>query len=163
MEIGDIVKWLDIKAEPKETKAQGRYTEATLVRELEKFGIGRPSTFASLLSVIQDKNYVESKNIPAKEVIIKEYNLKPNIWPAESTELKKKVGAEKNKLVPTELGKSVLQFILKHFDAIIQMLCEKIRNLSLEFSKSTKEIELQNSAQSVNRALKESEDNMLEI
>jgi hypothetical protein len=42
-------------------------------------------------------------------------------------------------------------------------LCEKIRNLSLEFSKSTKEIELQNSAQSVNRALKESEDNMLEI
>ena len=43
------------------------------------------------------------------------------------------------------------------------MLCEKIRNLSLEFSKSTKEIELQNSAQSVNRALKESEDNMLEI
>ena len=116
MEIGDNVKWLDIKAEPKETKAQGRYTEATLVRELEKFGIGRPSTFASLLSVIQDKNYVESKNIPAKEVIIKEYNLKPNIWPAESTELKKKVGAEKNKLVPTELGKSVLQFILKHFD-----------------------------------------------
>jgi DNA topoisomerase-1 len=116
MKVGDKVKWTDMKAEPKETKAQGRYTEATLVRELEKFGIGRPSTFASLIATIQDKNYVETKNIPAKEVKIKEYNLKPNHWPAEEKELKKKVGAEKNKLVPTDLGRSVLTFMLKHFN-----------------------------------------------
>lgn len=113
---GDKVKWTDMKAEPKETKAQGRYTEATLVRELEKFGIGRPSTFASLIATIQDKNYVETKNIPAKEVTIKEYTMKPNQWPADGKELKKKVGAEKNKLVPTDLGRSVLVFMLKHFN-----------------------------------------------
>ena len=113
---GDKVKWNDIKAEPKETKAQGRYTEATLVRELEKFGIGRPSTFASLIATIQDKNYVETKDIPAKEVKTKEYLLKPLQWPANEKELKKKVGAEKNKLVPTELGRSVLTFMLKHFN-----------------------------------------------
>ena len=113
---GDKVEWLNMKAEPKETKAQGRYTEAMLVRELEKFGIGRPSTFASLIATIQDKSYVETKNIPAKEVIVKEYSLKPNEWPATIKELKKKVGAEKNKLVPTELGRSVLNFILKHFN-----------------------------------------------
>jgi DNA topoisomerase-1 len=116
LEVGDKVKWQDMKAEPKETKAQGRYTEAVLVRELEKFGIGRPSTFASLIATIQDKNYVETKDIPAKEVKVKEYLMKPSIWPAEEKELKKKVGAEKNKLVPTELGRSVLVFMLKHFN-----------------------------------------------
>ena len=116
IKVGDKVKWTDMKAEPKETKAQGRYTEATLVRELEKFGIGRPSTFASLITTIQDKNYVETKDIPAKEVTVKEYMLKPNVWPVNEKELKKKVGAEKNKLVPTDLGRSVLSFILKHFN-----------------------------------------------
>ena len=116
LEVGDKVKWQDMKAEPKETKAQGRYTEAVLVRELEKFGIGRPSTFASLIATIQDKNYVETKDIPAKEVKVKEYTMKPSNWPAEEKELKKKVGAEKNKLVPTELGRSVLVFMLKHFN-----------------------------------------------
>ena len=116
LEVGEKVEWVDMKASPKETKAQGRYTEATLVRELEKFGIGRPSTFASLLSTIQEKNYVEMKTIPAKEVVIKEYNVTPNTWPAKEMEIKKKIGAEKNKLVPTELGRSVLQFIIKHFD-----------------------------------------------
>ena len=116
LEVGEKVEWVDMKASPKETKAQGRYTEATLVRELEKFGIGRPSTFASLLSTIQEKNYVEMKTIPAKEVVIKEYNVTPNTWPAKEMEIKKKIGSEKNKLVPTELGRSVLQFIIKHFD-----------------------------------------------
>ena len=116
LEPGDKVKWLDMKAEPKETRAQGRYTEATLVRELEKFGIGRPSTFASLIATIQDKNYVETKDIVAREVKVKEYTMKPNQWPAEEKELKKKVGAEKNKLVPTDLGRSVLFFVLKHFN-----------------------------------------------
>ena len=116
LEPGDKVKWLDMKTEPKETKAQGRYTEATLVRELEKFGIGRPSTFASLIATIQDKNYVETKDIPAREVKVKEYSMKPSQWPANELELKKKMGAEKNKLVPTDLGRSVLTFILKHFN-----------------------------------------------
>ncbi len=116
LKVGDKLEWIDMKAEPRETKAQGRYTEATLVRELEKHGIGRPSTFASLLSVIQEKNYVETKDIPAKEVIVKEYSVKPHQWPAKVKELKKKQGAEKNKLMPTDLGRSVLRFMLEHFD-----------------------------------------------
>lgn len=117
---GEKIKWLDMNAEPKETRAQGRYTEATLVRELEKFGIGRPSTFASLIATIQDKNYVETKNIPAKDVVVKEYVLKPSIWPPAETEQKKKVGAEKNKLVPSDLGRSVLSFMLKHFNDLFE-------------------------------------------
>lgn len=116
LQVGETVSWNYMKGEPKETKAQGRYTEATLVRELEKFGIGRPSTFASLLSVIQEKNYVETKNIPAKEITTKEYTLYPCKYPMKAQILKKKVGGEKNKLVPTELGRSVLHFMLTHFE-----------------------------------------------
>lgn len=116
LNIGDQVQWTTMKAEPKETKAQGRYTEATLVRELEKCGIGRPSTFASLIAAIQEKDYVTIKDIPAKEVTVKEYAMKPKQWPATEKTLQKKVGAEKSKLVPTELGRSVLHFMLTHFD-----------------------------------------------
>jgi DNA topoisomerase-1 len=105
-----------MKAEPKETKAQGRYTEATLVRELEHFGIGRPSTFASLLSVIQEKNYVEVRDFPAKEVMVKEYLVTPQKWPPNTIQQKKKMGGEKQKLVPTDLGESVLNYLLTHFD-----------------------------------------------
>ena len=117
---GDKLQWLTMKAEPKETKALPRFTEATLIRELEKHGIGRPSTYASLLDTIQEKKYVEIKDIPAKEVQITEYTLKPNQWPPTETMLKKKIGAEKSKLVPTELGRSVLQFLLKYFNDLFE-------------------------------------------
>ena len=120
LQVGDVIQWKTMNAESKETKAQGRYTEATLVRELEKHGIGRPSTFASLLSAIQDKNYVEIKDIPAREVSVMEYTLTANEWPALEKETKKKVGAEKNKLVPTELGRSVLTFLLQHFTDLFE-------------------------------------------
>jgi len=116
LEVGDEVKWTHMTAEPKETKAQGRFTEATLVRELEHHGMGRPSTFASLLSTIQERGYVEQKDIPGTNVLLTEYSICPAQWPATKTQTKKKVGAEKNKLVPTELGRSVLRFLLQHFD-----------------------------------------------
>ena len=114
--VGNKVQWTTITAHPKETKAQGRYTEATLIRELEKHGIGRPSTFASLLATIQDKNYVEVVDIPPRTVTMKQYTVKPSIWPPQMEEQKKKVGAEKKKLVPTPLGRSVLSFMITHFD-----------------------------------------------
>jgi DNA topoisomerase I len=114
--IGDRIPWEEMRAEPKESRAQSRYTEATLVRELERHGIGRPSTFASLLSVIQDKNYVSLQDIPPKEIETTEYSVKPNRFPPEKKTGKKKLGGEKSKLVPTDLGRSVLTFVLKHFD-----------------------------------------------
>ena len=120
LQVGDKVAWSTMKAMAKETKAQGRYTEATLVRELEKYGIGRPSTFASLLSAIQDKQYVEITDIPAREVSTVEYTLTASCWPAAEQVVKKKVGAEKKKLVPTELGRSSLTFLMKHFADIFE-------------------------------------------
>jgi DNA topoisomerase-1 len=116
LDVGTRVQWSMMMAEPKETKAQGRYTEATLVRELETFGIGRPSTFATLLAAIQDKNYVEERDFPPKEVNVKEYTISPSQWPPAALTKKKKVGGEKRKLVPTELGRSVLSYLLTHFE-----------------------------------------------
>jgi DNA topoisomerase-1 len=116
LKVGDSIEWTKMEAAPKETKAQGRYTEATLVRALETQGIGRPSTFASLLSVIQEKGYVETRDLPPKEIQIKQYQTTPGQWPPTETLQKKKVGAEKKKLVPTPLGRSVLEFAVKHFD-----------------------------------------------
>ena len=116
LQVGARVLWNTMTAEPKETKAQGRYTEATLVRELESFGIGRPSTFATLLAAIQDKNYVEERDFPPKEVSVKEYTMQTAQWPPTALHKKKKVGGEKRKLVPTELGRSVLSYLLTHFE-----------------------------------------------
>lgn len=118
---GDKLKWMNMKGHEKETKASTRFTEAMIIRELEKYGIGRPSTFASLLATIQEKNYVEIKNIPAKEILVKEYILaKPNTLPIKKGDIKKMIGAEKNKLVPTELGRSVLKFMLSHFNDLFE-------------------------------------------
>ena len=116
MKVGDKAHWNNIRAEPKESKAKGRYTEATLVREMETYGIGRPSTFASLLSAIQEKDYVALRDLPAKEVQITEYSLQPNTWPPSKSETKKKTGAEKNKLVPTDLGRSVWNWLRTQFE-----------------------------------------------
>jgi DNA topoisomerase-1 len=113
--LGDHLTWTTMKAEPKETKASGRYSEATLVRELEAHGIGRPSTFASLLSAIQEKNYVETKDIPPKELTLTEFQMKPQEWPPLKHETKKKVGGEKKKMVPTELGRSVWGYLKTTF------------------------------------------------
>ena len=113
---GMIVNWTGLTASPKETKAAGRYTEATLVRELEKRGIGRPSTFASLIGTILDKNYVEKRDTPAREVQVKTFTLAPGCWPPTAISISKKVGAEKQKLAPSTLGLSALEFCLKEFD-----------------------------------------------
>jgi DNA topoisomerase-1 len=113
---GTKISWTSIKASPHESKAPGRYTEATLIRELEKHGIGRPSTFASLISAIQDKSYVETKDIEGKQVEIKAYTVVPSTWPPTANIIKKTVGKEKQKLVPTDLGRSALKFMLAHFD-----------------------------------------------
>jgi DNA topoisomerase-1 len=103
-------------AKPKESKPKGRYTEATLVRELEKKGIGRPSTFASLIATIVDKQYVEIKDIPAVTQNSKTYTLTSlNQWPPTEEVFQLKKGGEKARILPTPLGTSILDFAIKNF------------------------------------------------
>jgi DNA topoisomerase-1 len=112
---GTLLTWTQVQAHPHETKAAPRYTEATLVRELERHGIGRPSTFASLLAAVQDRGYAEITDIPGRDADVKTYTLSDPVKPLQEQVVKKKLGAEKKKLVPTELGKACLTFLQTHF------------------------------------------------
>ena len=113
------ISWLSLRAEEKFTSPLSRYNEATLVRELEKKGIGRPSTFASLVSSIVDKNYVETKNEESKEVNLRKLILSaPFIWPYKSELEKKKIGGQKQKMFPTNLGTQVYEFCMREFSEL---------------------------------------------
>lgn len=116
LKLQQTIRWLNLTAEEKFTSPPNRYNEATLVRELEKKGIGRPSTFASLVASIVDKNYVESKTEDSKEVELKKLILSaPNIWPYKLESQKKKVAGQKQKMFPTNLGVQVYEFCMKEF------------------------------------------------
>lgn len=112
---GALLTWTSLQAVPKRSKASPRFTEATLIRELEHKGIGRPSTFASLVETILDKGYAEKKDIEGQKIKNTMMNLVPNTWPPSYTSTEVALGAEKQKLVPTELGTSVLTFCLANF------------------------------------------------
>jgi DNA topoisomerase-1 len=107
--------WSVIQANPKSTKAQPRFNEATLIRELEHKGIGRPSTFASLVETLFDKKYVEKKDIPGSKINHTTISLTPTEWPPITTTKQVATGVEKNKLAPTALGESVLTFCIREF------------------------------------------------
>lgn len=114
--VGTRVSWLSMKGMEKETTSQGRFTEASLVRELEKHGIGRPSTFASLLSVLQDKGYTLLKDIPATSISLRSHELLPKQWPPTTQTTVSLRGGEKRKLVPTPLGRSVWEWLSHHME-----------------------------------------------
>lgn len=119
LEPGTKVMWRTLEAVPRETKAPPRYTEATLVRELERRGIGRPSTFASLVGTILDKNYIEKRDTPARDAFVRQLRLeRPGQWPPTVAQLTKKVGAERQKLAPTALGISALDFCVREFPGL---------------------------------------------
>ena len=117
---GTVLQWKQLNAQPHETRAQPRYTEATLVRSLEQHGIGRPSTFASLLAAVQDRGYALITNLPGKSVEQTSYTLIDPTKPLQTKKELKTLGAEKKKLVPTDLGRSCLQFLDQHFAHLFQ-------------------------------------------
>ena len=115
LKTGDPLAWKTLAAHPHVTKPTGRYTEATLVRELERRGIGRPSTFASLVGTVLDKEYAKKEDKPATEIDFTSYHLDRPSWPPTRQIEKKRVGAEKQKLSPTSLGTSVHDFCIREF------------------------------------------------
>jgi DNA topoisomerase-1 len=106
-----------ITATERYTRPPARFTEASLVKKLEELGIGRPSTYAPTISTIQNRNYVEKGAVEGVErkyvqLVLKSDTLKEN-------ELSEKVGSDKGKLVPTDIGMIVTDFLVKNFDAIL--------------------------------------------
>lgn len=94
-----------------------RYSEASIIKKMEKLGIGRPSTYASIIDTIMTRNYVKKDNVEGikKEIIILTLEGNKII----EKEDKVSIGSEKNKLIPTNIGKDTTQFLEKHFDKLM--------------------------------------------
>lgn len=106
-----------ITATERYTRPPYRYTEASLVKQLEELGIGRPSTYAPTISTIQNRNYVEKGTVEGVERNYTQLTLKSGkVIDAELTE---KVGSDKGKLVPTDIGMIVTDFLVNHFESIL--------------------------------------------
>ncbi|MDR1004233.1 MAG: type I DNA topoisomerase [Prevotellaceae bacterium] len=114
---GELLQYKEITATERFTQAPFRYTEASLVRKMEELGIGRPSTYAPTISTIQQRGYVEKGDREGTE---RSYNIMSlqggNITDDTRTET---VGNEKNKLLPTDTGLVVTDFLVQHFPYIM--------------------------------------------
>jgi DNA topoisomerase-1 len=117
MTIGDELNLQSLHATERFTRAPYRYSEASLVKKLEELGIGRPSTYAATISRIMDKKYVEKGAIEGNDRSYRELRLKEN--EIVSKTLTEKVGADKGKLVPTDIGFVVSDFLVEHFPSIV--------------------------------------------
>lgn len=106
-----------ITATERYTRPPYRYTEASLVKQLEELGIGRPSTYAPTISTIQNRNYVEKGTIEGVERNYTQLTLKGG--KLKDVVLTEKVGADKGKLVPTDIGMIVTDFLVNHFETIL--------------------------------------------
>jgi DNA topoisomerase-1 len=95
---------------------KSHYTEARLVQLLEQNGIGRPSTFSSLIDKIQERGYVKKDNVKGVTINCVDFELEGE--ELSEIETNREFGNEKNKLVLQPLGMLVLEFLLKHFDSL---------------------------------------------
>ncbi len=106
-----------ISATERFTRPPSRYTEASLVKKLEELGIGRPSTYAPTISTIQNRNYVEKG---AKEGEARNYvQMILSEGAVQEKKLSEKVGSDKGKLIPTDVGMVVNDFLVNHFSSIL--------------------------------------------
>ena len=106
-----------ITATERYTRAASRYTEASLVKKLEELGIGRPSTYAPTISTIIARTYVEKGNLDGVERKYAQLTLKANS--VQKQILTENTGSDKGKLVPTDIGTIVNDFLVKNFAAIL--------------------------------------------
>jgi DNA topoisomerase-1 len=117
MQQGDELTLKLMTATERFTRPPYRYTEASLVKKLEALGIGRPSTYAPTISTVQNRGYVAKGAIDGEDRSYVQLSLKSS----ELTEKKltEKVGSDKGKLVPTDIGMIVNDFLVENFEHIL--------------------------------------------
>ncbi len=117
IKVNDALDCDHVLAAQRFTQRPPRYTEASLVKKLEEQGIGRPSTYAPIISTIQNRGYVVKSDRPGEEREFLTLTLKNGKMTAQvKTEV---FGQEKAKLFPTDIGMVVTDFLLKSFDPIM--------------------------------------------
>lgn len=114
---GDALETNEITAIQRFTRPPSRYVEASLVKELEKLGIGRPSTYAPTISTIQKRGYVDKTLKDGYERGFSKWTLVGGDILRE--ELTETTGREKGKLAPTDIGIVVTDFLIDHFGRIM--------------------------------------------
>jgi len=114
---GDIISCLEIDSIKSYKKPPTRYSESSIVKKLEDLGIGRPSTYASIISTILKREYAEIKDIEPKEVKSYKLSLKNSLISEE--ESVEKFGGEKKKFVPSQIGIMVTDYLLNYFDKVM--------------------------------------------
>ena len=114
---GEVLSNTVITATERFTRPPYRYTEASLVKKLEELGIGRPSTYAPTITTIQNRKYVEKGTVDGKERSYDVLTLsRGEVVAKKHTET---VGSDKGKLVPTDVGMVVNDFLVNHFENIL--------------------------------------------
>jgi len=117
LKIGEDLTNNYITATERFTRPPSRYTEASLVKQLEELGIGRPSTYAPTISTIQNRNYIEKGTNEGEVRKYKQLSLQDNN--IKDVTLSEKSGSNKGKLVPTDTGMIVTDFLVNHFENIL--------------------------------------------
>jgi len=115
---GDSLSANEIKATERFSRPPARYVEASLVKKLEELGIGRPSTYAPTITTVQKRGYVEKGD---SEGVKRDYiQLKWQKDAVNESKLTEKTGSNKNKLIPTDIGRVVTDFLIENFSQIME-------------------------------------------
>ena len=117
LRVGESLDNKYITATERFTRPPARYTEASLVKKLEELGIGRPSTYAPTISTIQNRKYVEKGTVEGQERKYSQLTFKNG--DVKDNTLSEKIGSDKGKLVPTDVGMIVTDFLVNHFENIL--------------------------------------------
>ncbi|MCS6991705.1 MAG: type I DNA topoisomerase [Chitinophagales bacterium] len=117
LKVGQELSLHELVATERFTRPAPRYTEASLVKKLEELGIGRPSTYAPTISTILKRGYVEKRSREGTPRSYSVYTLSQDVVRKETkTEL---IGAERNRLVPTNSGYLTVDFLMEHFREVM--------------------------------------------
>ena len=117
MKVGDVLHNNFISATERFSRPPYRFTEASLVKKLEELGIGRPSTYAPTISTIQNRGYVEKGSVDGTERNYTQLILQSGV--VKGKELTETFGSDKGKMVPTDIGMIVTDFLVTHFSNIL--------------------------------------------
>ena len=131
IEKGTVLDMEKMEAQQRYTRHPLRYTEASLVKKMEELGIGRPSTYAPTISTIQKREYVTKGDVKGEPQTFKIITLKNNKITDKTG--KENYGAEKGKLLPTDIGVLVNKFLIQYFESIVDY--NFTANVEKEFDK----------------------------
>lgn len=115
--VGDRLERKSMQSTQRFSRPPARFTEASLVKKLEELGIGRPSTYAPTISTVQSRGYVEKGTEEGQKRAYMVLELHENA--IDKKELNEQVGANKGKLVPTDIGGIVNDFLVTNFESIL--------------------------------------------